>query len=45
MKKNAWILAACLAGAAVAGAIALPAQAQVSIGVQIGPTYAPPPPQ
>lgn len=44
MKKNAW-LAACLAGAAVAGTIALPAQAQVSIGVQIGPTYAPPPPQ
>lgn len=31
MKKNAWILAACLAAAGVAGSIALPAQAQVSI--------------
>ena len=45
MKKNAWILAACLAAAGAAGSIALPAQAQVSIGVQIGPTYAPPAPQ
>jgi len=29
----------------VAASIAVPAQAQVSIGVQIGPTYAPPPPR
>lgn len=45
MKKNAWMLAACLVAAGLAGSIALPAQAQVSIGVQIGPTYAPPPPR
>jgi hypothetical protein len=44
MKKRAWVLAACLLTTGVAS-VALPAQAQVSIGVQIGPTMAPPPPQ
>ena len=44
MKKRAWVLAACLLTTGVAS-VAWPAQAQVSIGVQIGPTMAPPPPQ
>ncbi len=44
MKKNAWMFAACLLTAGAAW-VAAPAQAQVSIGVQIGPTMAPPPPQ
>jgi len=42
MKKNTWILSLCLAIAGALGSVALPAQAQVSIGVRIGP---PPPPR
>ncbi|BCL86276.1 hypothetical protein MAFF211471_13590 [Ralstonia solanacearum] len=44
MKKNVWMFAACLLTAGAAW-VAVPAQAQVSIGVQIGPTMPPPPPQ
>lgn len=42
MKKSAWVLAACLLTAGGVASLAVPAQAQVSIGVQIGPTMAPP---
>ncbi|MCD9228428.1 YXWGXW repeat-containing protein [Ralstonia pseudosolanacearum] len=42
MKKNVWMFAACLLTAGAAW-VAVPAQAQVSIGVQIGPTMPPPP--
>lgn len=45
MKRNAWIFATCLATAGVAASVALPAQAQVSIGVELAPTTAPPPPR
>ncbi|MGA3959632.1 YXWGXW repeat-containing protein [Ralstonia nicotianae] len=44
MKKHVWMFAACLLTAGAAW-VAVPAQAQVSIGVQIGPTMPPPPPQ
>lgn len=44
MKKNVWMFAACLLTAGATW-VAVPAQAQVSIGVQIGPTMPPPPPQ
>ncbi|MBY4705251.1 MULTISPECIES: YXWGXW repeat-containing protein [Ralstonia] len=42
MKKNAWMLGICLAVASALGSNTLPAQAQVSVHVRIGP---PPPPR
>ncbi len=41
MKKNAWRLSICLAMAGVLGASALPAQAQMSVHVRVGPPPAP----